>query len=137
MAAHIAAHNPNDNAKISSAEARLLRRGASRSVDLSDDEIDLGTKPASIGSPSQGLAPRGSATDFRRAAGQSGSSCPCRVKRLSEIASSCLRFEGGRKFARADHFRRLGSATCNKKKSMFVYELLSLSGYLGVSANLE
>jgi hypothetical protein len=31
----------------------------------------------------------------------------------------------------------VGAATRNKKKSMFVYELLSLSGFLGVSANLQ
>ncbi|HJY48364.1 MAG TPA: hypothetical protein VJ349_06965, partial [Stellaceae bacterium] len=76
-------------------------------------------------------------------AGQSSSSCPCRVKRLSEIASRCcpadiLRFAGGRRGSLEPvSFRPLGGATRNKKKSMFVYELLSLPGYLGVSENLQ
>ena len=72
-ATHIAAHNPSDTARIRNSEARQPRRGASRSVDLSDDEIDLAAIPASIGVSLPVIcSARPSRPDFGRAAGQSG-----------------------------------------------------------------
>ena len=100
-AAHIGAHNPSDNANASSSEARLLRCGASGSVDFSDGEADLGAKLAFIGSPFPVI---GSAIGPPAPAGWADLA-PCRVKRLSETASrSCppemLWLERGRRPSR-------------------------------------
>ena len=79
----------------------MLRCGASRSVDLSDGEADLGAKLAFIGSPFPVI---GSAIGPPAPAGWADLA-PCRVKRLSETASrSCppemLWLERGRRPSR-------------------------------------
>ena len=79
----------------------MLRCGASRSIDLSDGEADLGAKLAFIGSPFPVI---GSAIGPPAPAGWADLA-PCRVKRLSETASrSCppemLWLERGRRPSR-------------------------------------
>jgi len=112
----------------------LLRCGASRSVDFSDGEADLGAKLAFIGS----LFPViGSAIGPPAPAGWADLA-PCRVKRLSETASrSCppemLWLERGRRPSR----ERASSKHPGNKKT-FVNQFFNfyrrLAGYTGKSS---
>ena len=112
----------------------MLRCGASRSVDFSDGEADLGAKLAFIGSPFPVI---GSAIGPPAPAGWADLA-PCRVKRLSETASrSCppemLRLERGRRPSR----ERASSKHPGNKKT-FVNQFFNfyrlLAGYTGKSS---
>ena len=112
----------------------MLRCGASRSVDLSDGEADLGAKRAFIGSPFPVI---GSAIGPPAPAGWADLA-PCRVKRLSETASrSCppemLWLERGRRPSR----ERASSKHPGNKKT-FVNQFFNfyrrLAGYTGKSS---
>jgi len=112
----------------------LLRCGASRSVDFSDGEADLGAKLAFIGSPFPVI---GSAIGPPAPAGWADLA-PCRVKRLSETASrSCppemLWLERGRRPSR----ERASSKHPGNKKT-FVNQFFNfyrrLAGYTGKSS---
>jgi len=112
----------------------LLRCGASRSVDFSDGEADLGAKLAFIGSPFPVI---GSAIGPPAPAGWADLA-PCRVKRLSETASrSCppemLWLERGRRPSR----ERASSKHPGNKKT-FVNQFFNfyrrLAGYTDKSS---
>ncbi|TMJ66831.1 MAG: hypothetical protein E6G83_09390 [Alphaproteobacteria bacterium] len=112
----------------------MLRCGASRSVDFSDGEADLGAKLAFIGSPFPVI---GSAIGPPAPAGWADLA-PCRVKRLSETASrSCppemLWLERGRRPSR----ERASSKHPGNKKT-FVNQFFNfyrrLAGYTGKSS---
>ena len=112
----------------------MLRCGASRSVDFSDGEADLGAKLAFIGSPFPVI---GSAIGPPAPAGWADLA-PCRVKRLSETASrSCppemLWLARGRRPSR----ERASSKHPGNKKT-FVNQFFNfyrrLAGYTGKSS---
>ena len=112
----------------------MLRRGASRSVDLSDGEADLGAKLAFIGSPFPVI---GSAIGPPAPAGWANLA-PCCVKRLSEQASrrrpaDMLWLELGRRRS-CDR----ASSKCASNEKTSVNEIFtfyrSLAGYISKSS---